>query len=71
MKIKGPFVKLIMFDEAPIQLQRSFVQTKTQNQNIQWLNLDFSTSILVIKHNLPLKWHHIAIYRNNQFEHGF
>jgi hypothetical protein len=42
MKIKGLFMKLIMFDGAP-----------TQNQKIQWFDLDFSTSMSVIKHNLP------------------
>jgi hypothetical protein len=44
----------------------SFGRIKTQHQEIQWFNLNFSTSILVIKHNatinMPLKWHHIGIY---------
>ncbi len=35
MKIKGPFVKLIMFDGTSAQLFKSFAQIKTQNQNIQ------------------------------------
>jgi len=42
MKIKGLFMKLVMFDGASYQ-----------NQKIQWFDLDSSTSILVIKHNLP------------------
>ncbi len=42
MKIKSLFVKLVMFDGA-----------STQNEKIQWFDLDFSTSILVMKHNLP------------------
>ncbi len=52
MKIKGPFVKLVMFDKKLVQLQRSFAHIKTQNQKIQWFNLDFTISILLIKHNL-------------------
>jgi len=53
MKINGPFVKLIMFNGGPTQLYRSFVEIKTQNQMIQWFNIDFSASILIIKNNLP------------------
>jgi hypothetical protein len=53
MKIKGPFVKIIMFDETHAQLSKSLAQIKIQNKKIQWFNLDFSTSILIIKHNLP------------------
>ncbi len=49
MKIKGPFVKLVMFYGTQVF---SFVQIKTQNQKIQWFNLDFSKSVLIIKRNL-------------------
>ncbi len=34
MKIKGLFVKLVKFDITFAQLQRSFVQIKTQNPEI-------------------------------------
>jgi hypothetical protein len=53
MKIKGPFLKIVMFDRTLGQLKKSFAPIKTQNQKIQWFNLDFLTFILIIKHNLP------------------
>jgi hypothetical protein len=34
MKIKGPFVKLVMFEETPTQFLSSFTQIKTQNKKI-------------------------------------
>jgi hypothetical protein len=49
---QGPFVKLVTFDETLAQLWKSFVKVKTQNQRIQWFNLNFSTTMLIIKHNL-------------------
>jgi hypothetical protein len=45
MKINGPFVKLIMFDRGRVQLLKYFVEIKIPDQMIQWLNIDFSTSI--------------------------
>jgi hypothetical protein len=67
MKIKGPFVKLIMFDQKPVQLLRSFVHIKTQKSKdpmvqFRFLNIHITHKAQLAMINMPLKGHRIGIY---------
>jgi hypothetical protein len=74
MKIKDPFVKLVMFDWAFAQVKDPLLNAKLKiersNGSFRFFNIHISYKAQLAMFNMSMKWHHISIYFFKcKFEH--